>query len=152
MREGDWRSRAACRDEDTSLFFPAEEERSHDKRRRERVAKAICARCDVTAQCFEAGREEYGIWGGLNEKERAHESSRVILHRVDASLPEPSADVGGPWVVVDKRGEVELWQRDSSNSWHGSEWSIVKGVIEVRRTNSLAEAYIAFEKCYVGSV
>lgn len=152
MREGDWRLAAACQGGDTSLFFPAEDERSHEKRRRERQAKAICARCEVVLDCLDAGREEFGIWGGLNEKERAHESSRVILHRVSPLLLEPTAPNSSQWVVVDKRGEVELWQRDTPTSWHGSEWAVVKGASEVRRTNSLAEAYIAFEKCYVETV
>lgn len=152
MREGDWRLLAACRFEDTALFFPAEEEYSAEKRKRERLAKAICNKCEVVNDCFEAGKEEYGIWGGLTEKERAHETSRVILHRRESSSDQPVAAEGGQWVVVDKKGAVELWQRDSILSWHGCEWSIVKGDIELRRTNSLAEAYIAFEKCYVDSV
>lgn len=64
----EWEEQARCRDiEDQSLFFPEHGNRSPAR------AKAICARCEVSAECLEtalANDERFGIWGGLTEKER----------------------------------------------------------------------------------
>ncbi|MGW7087597.1 WhiB family transcriptional regulator [Streptomyces sp. NPDC054871] len=74
---GDWRHHAACLDEDPALFFPngttgpwllviAD-------------AKKVCARCPVMEQCLQWAletRQEYGVWGGYDERER-----RSILRR-----------------------------------------------------------------------
>lgn len=67
----DWRKSAACRTEDSDLFFPqgttgmwlAVIEQ----------AKAICRRCPVTGQCLQWALEtgqDAGVWGGLSEAER----------------------------------------------------------------------------------
>ena len=66
-----WRESAACRVLDPELFFPigkagiaiAEVQR----------AKAVCACCQVSAQCLGWAlrhREVDGIWGGLDAEER----------------------------------------------------------------------------------
>jgi WhiB family redox-sensing transcriptional regulator len=68
-----WRSMARCRDLDSALFFSPDGERGPTRRRRERAAKAVCARCPVQAQCAAyaiANHEPYGVWGGLTETER----------------------------------------------------------------------------------
>lgn len=69
-----WQLRAACRGEDSSYFFaPGYFEKRHEKLGREVVAKAICARCPVRAECLDYAlelREIHGVWGGLNEMER----------------------------------------------------------------------------------
>ena len=69
-----WQFRAACRGEESALFFaPNYFERREQKEAREAKAKAICARCPVRAECLEYAlriREPHGIWGGLNELER----------------------------------------------------------------------------------
>ncbi|GEM_PF-202683 len=69
-----WRHEAACRGEDSSLFFaPNYFEKRGEKEAREAKAKAICARCPVREPCLEYAlriREPHGIWGGLNEFER----------------------------------------------------------------------------------
>lgn len=61
-----WQDFANCRGADADLFFP---ERGASTRR----AKAICAECDVRAECLdfavETG-EKFGIWGGMSERER----------------------------------------------------------------------------------
>ncbi len=70
----DWRLRAACRGPQSAMFFPPGHfERKDDKRERERRAKSICSTCSVVGDCREYSltiREQHGIWGGLNEKER----------------------------------------------------------------------------------
>jgi WhiB family redox-sensing transcriptional regulator len=69
-----WQFEAACRGEDSSLFFaPNYFEKREEKYGREAIAKAICARCPVRDVCLEYAlriRETHGIWGGLNEFER----------------------------------------------------------------------------------
>lgn len=72
--EWGWQWRAACRGEDTTLFFgPAEPETRDERRKREGRAKAICETCPVRIECLEYAvriREPHGVWGGLNEAER----------------------------------------------------------------------------------
>ena len=68
-----WREQARCRDLDSALFFSPDGERGPRRRRRERAAKAVCARCPVRDECAAfalANHEPYGIWGGLTETER----------------------------------------------------------------------------------
>lgn len=69
-----WQYRAACRGEDSNLFFaPNYFERRDEKESRESKAKVICARCQVRVECLDYAlrtRESHGIWGGLNEAER----------------------------------------------------------------------------------
>lgn len=62
----DWKERAACRDLDTSLFFPESESDADE-------AKLVCATCPVREACLEFAlvtRQHDGIWGGLTETER----------------------------------------------------------------------------------
>lgn len=66
-----WREKAACRDTDLSLFFPAG---STGLAVAEiRAAKAVCGGCVVQGAClrfaFETNQES-GIWGGKDEAER----------------------------------------------------------------------------------
>ncbi|HZD17920.1 MAG TPA: WhiB family transcriptional regulator [Actinomycetota bacterium] len=69
-----WQFDAACRGEDSSLFFaPNYFEKREEKAARESRAKAICDRCPVRQPCLGYAlkiREPHGIWGGLNELER----------------------------------------------------------------------------------
>jgi WhiB family transcriptional regulator, redox-sensing transcriptional regulator len=69
-----WQFDAACRGEDSSLFFaPNYFETRQEKDARESKAKAICQRCRARDRCLEYAlriREPHGIWGGMNELER----------------------------------------------------------------------------------
>ena len=69
-----WQFDAACRGEDSSLFFaPNYFETRQEKEAREVKAKAICQRCPVRDPCLAYAlriREPHGIWGGQNEFER----------------------------------------------------------------------------------
>lgn len=67
----DWRSHAACSEQDPELFFPigttgpAVEQAD--------AAKRICSGCAVREECLEyaiASNQDAGIWGGLTEDER----------------------------------------------------------------------------------
>jgi WhiB family redox-sensing transcriptional regulator len=58
---------SACRGMDADVFFPPSD--GDDS-----VAKSVCEACPVRAAClaFAIDRgERFGVWGGLNEKERA---------------------------------------------------------------------------------
>jgi WhiB family redox-sensing transcriptional regulator len=61
-----WQSSARCNAYDPELFFDP-----HVKA--ERRAKSICAKCPVRSECLAAAlafRTEFGVWGGMNAKER----------------------------------------------------------------------------------
>jgi WhiB family redox-sensing transcriptional regulator len=76
-----WNLEAACRAVDITLFYSPEGERGPRRRRRERAAKEICARCEVAEVCAAfavATREPYGTWGGLSEGDR-----RKLWRRTD---------------------------------------------------------------------
>ncbi|WP_131104730.1 WhiB family transcriptional regulator [Ornithinimicrobium sufpigmenti] len=71
---GEWWQRAACRDRNAELFFHSDHERGPSRAMRTAKAKAVCATCPVMALCRDyalAQPEPYGIWGGLDEQERA---------------------------------------------------------------------------------
>ena len=76
VREGDndhadWRNSAACLDEDPELFFPIGY--TGPAVAQTANAKAVCHRCTVTADCLTWAldtRQGYGIWGGLDERQR----------------------------------------------------------------------------------
>ena len=63
----DWMAQGSCHGiEDTDLFF------RHDKMSRQQ-AKAMCSSCPMSENCLDhaiKNKEEYGVWGGLDEVER----------------------------------------------------------------------------------
>ena len=66
-----WRFQAACSDVDPDLFFPVGG--THERALQTRAAKAVCARCPVTATCLAAALDlgiDDGIWGGHSAPER----------------------------------------------------------------------------------
>ena len=71
---------AACRDADTSVFFPTSEADAGP-------AKAICAGCPVREQCLEFAleiRPSDGVWGGMTPIER----HRAVRRRQKAARKE----------------------------------------------------------------
>src|SRR5690625_7167911 len=67
----DWRSQAACLDEDPELFFPIGNTGPALMQIDE--AKAVCQRCPVMETCLKWALEtgqDAGVWGGLSEDER----------------------------------------------------------------------------------
>lgn len=71
-----WEELAACGSADPDLFFGTT---IGDERR----AKRICARCSVREDCLAQALEDrvdFGVWGGLNERER-----RSLLRRFPAT-------------------------------------------------------------------
>lgn len=77
-----WQEHGACRLVDPTLFFHPQNERGVARIRRDRSAKAICARCPVRLECADyaiRAREPYGVWGGLSEEDRER-----IYRRLDS--------------------------------------------------------------------
>ncbi|MGI9004260.1 MAG: WhiB family transcriptional regulator [Pseudonocardia sp.] len=69
----DWQMQGACRGMDSASFFHPEGERGPARASREALAKEVCQRCPVLAQCRRhalSAHEPYGVWGGLSESER----------------------------------------------------------------------------------
>jgi WhiB family transcriptional regulator, redox-sensing transcriptional regulator len=67
----DWRTLAACRDEDPELFFPVGT--SGAALADVAAAKGVCRACPVTAPCLEWALEsgqDAGVWGGASVDER----------------------------------------------------------------------------------
>ena len=81
-----WRASGACQHVDEDLFYHGEDERKGLRRRKEQLAKEVCAGCPVLEQCrsyaLEAG-EAYGVWGGLTEMER-YRITREKRHRTNS--------------------------------------------------------------------
>lgn len=65
----DWRAGALCSQVDPERFFPGPGESTTP-------AKRVCSRCDVRAACLADALalrpyEDYGVRGGLSERQRA---------------------------------------------------------------------------------
>lgn len=73
-----WQQLGACRDESTSLFFPA---RGEDAQ----YAKTICSACPVKGECLDVALADpvcTGVWGGTSEYERRRiRKERAQAHR-----------------------------------------------------------------------
>ncbi|HEY3262934.1 MAG TPA: WhiB family transcriptional regulator [Pseudonocardiaceae bacterium] len=68
---GDWRGQAACRDGDPDRLFV--------RGAAQREAKLVCFGCPVRTECLAEAlddRIEFGVWGGMTERER-----RALLRR-----------------------------------------------------------------------
>lgn len=80
-----WQEHAACRGEGGTMFFPPDSEQKRARTRRELRAKALCIRCPVLEVCREHAlrvQEPSGVWGGLNEDERAQLLSQMNASKV----------------------------------------------------------------------
>lgn len=64
----DWQNDSACRSIETAKMYPSSEKNQGV------VAETICAPCPVRLNCLVyalAYDEQFGVWGGTTEKERA---------------------------------------------------------------------------------
>ncbi|SDP95121.1 WhiB family transcriptional regulator, redox-sensing transcriptional regulator [Actinopolyspora xinjiangensis] len=71
LEQGDWRVNAACRDKNPDQLFVRGAE--------QRKARTICFGCPVRTECLAEAldkRIEFGVWGGMTERER-----RALLRR-----------------------------------------------------------------------
>ena len=69
--DNDWAARAACRTTDPDALFVQGAAQNR--------AKAICMGCEVRTECLADALDnkvEFGVWGGMTERER-----RALLRR-----------------------------------------------------------------------
>jgi WhiB family redox-sensing transcriptional regulator len=79
----------ACVGKPTEWWFPLQKsgrkEEVTEIRKNTALAKTVCKECLVSRECLEYSLEwePWGIWGGLNEEERAHLRSKksIMLSR-----------------------------------------------------------------------
>ena len=74
-----WQDRAACRDKPKDMFFPRGDPRSPSYKQAVQAAVAVCAGCEVTGPCREAGSTSVGIWAGLDANQRGVTLRHVTL-------------------------------------------------------------------------
>ncbi len=71
----EWQIVGRCRDRTGAQFFHPDDDLGRISRRlREAAAKRLCHGCPVRAECATHALtvgEEYGVWGGFSETERA---------------------------------------------------------------------------------
>lgn len=66
-----WQSHAACKNLDTSVFFPREGGNNPPTRYLSRAINT-CRACPVRSWCLVAGLDEYyGVWGGMTSRRRS---------------------------------------------------------------------------------
>ena len=78
-----WMAQGACVGAPSELFFPNDTE--HEVIRQ---AKALCQTCPVLKTCADHAfthREDYGVWGGMSERDRR----RIRRQRRKARTQEP---------------------------------------------------------------
>ena len=73
----EWQAKALCSQTDPEAFFP-------EKGGSTREAKSVCWSCEVRVECLEYAlehHENFGIWGGLSERERRRERERRLREK-----------------------------------------------------------------------
>jgi len=87
---GEWADRRACVEVEPAMFFVERGDNAGANR-----AKAICAGCEVRAECLAyaltSPRERFGIWGGLSTNDRVslHLGDLIPAVRFDEPPPPP---------------------------------------------------------------
>jgi WhiB family redox-sensing transcriptional regulator len=80
----EWRSDAACKNEDPEIFYP--DMHSSHGQKIAKFAIKICGDCPVRLKCAEHGirHERYGVWGGMTEGERTrYRSEHKIMLKTE---------------------------------------------------------------------
>ncbi len=82
MWDEDWTSRAACREDKPDALFVRGAEQNK--------AKSVCASCPVRTECLAEALDnqiEWGVWGGMTERER-----RALLRRRPSATGRPGLE------------------------------------------------------------
>jgi WhiB family redox-sensing transcriptional regulator len=84
----DWTSKAACKDLGSENFFYDSADKN-DNNIKESLAKNICRKCPVAAECLMHAidaDEKYGIWGSFAPRERNILIKTFSKSKLDISL------------------------------------------------------------------
>ena len=72
LNNEEWREEASCKKIGPKIFF-ADNENSNESKKDVKIAKSICSKCNVRAECLNYAlnnKISFGIWGGFNSRER----------------------------------------------------------------------------------
>lgn len=146
-----WTESAACRGADPELFFPGGH--SSAEMELEAEAKALCRSCPVITSCLRDAmrfRENVGVWGGLNVRER-RELRRVAqaLAEIEPELlvsiergaqvrPRPYERIALAWALR-RRG----WRRPNIGAVLGLSLSQVDHALDTARWAAVCRTEIA---------
>lgn len=133
-----------------SLFFGPSDESSGDRLRREAAAKIVCRTCDVVGDCLVEGQAEEGIWGGMTDSDRRRATQRSRYSPMRSFVPveistRPQTN-NAAWTALESSGRMMLFRRDSLDSWHGSEFLVVRDGIVIEQTDDLNGAYTTYAR------
>ena len=84
----DWADKAACKHTPSEIFYPDGSDKETDNHR-EAVAKSICKKCPVAAECLMHAiekEENYGIWGSFAPKDRRNLLQLFSLSSINIDL------------------------------------------------------------------
>lgn len=81
----DWTERAACKGQPQFIFFPEAGPKAGD------LARLICDKCEVRSECLDFAirtRQEFGVWGGMNarERQRFEDNRSRQFHRASTTM------------------------------------------------------------------
>ena len=86
LNNEDWREKANCKKIGPEIFF-ADNENSNESKKNVKAAKSICNKCNVRAECLNYALNNqipFGIWGGLNSRERNSLIKKLKLNNYSA--------------------------------------------------------------------
>jgi WhiB family redox-sensing transcriptional regulator len=103
--DGDWWTRAACRNADPEAFAPPPDEYGAMTATEAAYALTYCARCPVAAECLNdalAKGDDYGIRGGIdmaarNKQRRAPHAAKAPAATTAPAKVEPAKERRKPW-------------------------------------------------------
>lgn len=107
----DWRSRAACLDEDPELFFPVGENDSGPTGAQVEAARKVCFGCPVRLDCLSWALDTvqmHGVWGGSTPQDR-----RDMLPRRSSAPKEVRSRKGKPTELTADETKLILDQLDA---------------------------------------
>lgn len=87
-RSREWPEDRSCKNTDLSLFFPVEASATPE------TVIRMCAKCPARSECLEyaiEGGERWGLWGGLNARERERLASNRRAGRTGVTQCPPTS-------------------------------------------------------------
>lgn len=132
MNGTEWMARAACRFEDPEIFFPTADD-GPKLVAQVALAKSICTRCTVRAECLDEARARipYGIAGGLTPEERRAPRPRrdeiePVVALDDGLRPEATrtqVQVAGRVLLAAGRSQQEVARRCGVSARTVARWA-----------------------------